>query len=58
MDPNSDSGSSHTNQPVVPFTLGQVKILFISNLLTQYGNGVIPTNSLTDSLKLTDSVIE
>ena len=28
MDTNSDSGSSPTNQPVVPFALGQVKILF------------------------------
>ena len=58
MDTSSDSGSSPTNQHVVPFALGQVKKLFIPNLLTQYGNGVIPTNSLTDSLKLTDSVIE
>ena len=28
MDTNSDSGSSPTNQPVVPFALGQVKIPF------------------------------
>ena len=28
MDTSNDSGSSPTNQPVVPFALGQVKILF------------------------------
>ena len=94
MDTSSDSDSSPTNQPVVPFALGQVKILFTKpshakHLLTSniqnndlknvfhwhkkymlakfhsFKNtsefkfyALRPTDWLTDSLKLTDSIIE
>ena len=95
MDTSSDSDSSPTNQPVVPFALGQVNILFTKpshakHLLTSniqnndlknvfhwhkkymlakfhsfFKNtsefkfyALRPTDWLTDSLKLTDSIIE
>ena len=56
MDTNSDSGSSPTNQPVVPFALGQVKILFPKPHAKHLLTSNIQNNDLKKYIPLTQEV--